>query len=147
LNFQTHTPSAAEFKKMHPQFVYPRRDPGQITIENTVINKRVYIQGRLDPANDEASFMVSYQINPPRLALLKAVLEILLQEEGTWVSLVVCHTTMLAPGPQWVERVDRDPDWYWGYHPWQMPDEPFMDYRDERIRERRASRRSYPLRD
>jgi hypothetical protein len=113
-----------EFAKEHPQW-FPHRDPGQIVVEDTALGERIYIQGRIDPESDVASFLVSYTQQEARLAVLKMVLRVLLLDDKSWLRWVN-GTTMLAHGPEWVEQVERDLNWYWGYDVNRAPGAPFL---------------------
>lgn len=117
------TPEGREFARMHPG-VYPRRDPGQVTVTEVVNRVRMYIQGRVNPKQPPSFFMVSFSQKPLRLHLVKEVLRILLKRDGSELS-IVTDRTMCVCGSDWVRKVEEDPDWYWGHDNSRTPGPPF----------------------
>ena len=96
----------------------------QIVISLAGTTERIYIQGRSRVEPDEPVFLVTYyKHHPARLQLLRDSLRILASEPGT--TIVWEDGSRIAPGSAWVERVDADPDWYWGYDPARAPGPPF----------------------
>lgn len=97
----------------------------QIVISLAGTTERIYIQGRSRVEPDDPIFLITYyKHHPARLQLLRDTLRILASEPGT--TIVWEDGSRIASGSAWVERIDADPDWYWGYDPSRVPGSAFF---------------------
>src|SRR5436853_1710993 len=74
---------ADEYFKQHPLRRRTYMRSGQVTITDPSSGLRVYING--DASDDESYYLISYSQETPRLAMLKEVLRVLLQPEGSQI--------------------------------------------------------------
>jgi hypothetical protein len=98
--------------------------PDQLRVTDAGTGAYLLIQGRSRLGPSEPAFVISYRHqDQQQLQLLKRVLMVLGNREGVWVGW--SNPRIRARGLDFVEQVQRHPDWYWGYQPQQRPGPPF----------------------